>query len=209
MSNELRRTLPLVIATVVGVFMFVNFFFDLPPGIASIADYFNQWNGVLVAGGLVVGGIAFIIQYTKIIREKTQESWYVYLVLLTFAIQFVSGIPGFEFAYDFMNSWVRDPLELAAYAMVLMFITTAAFRSFKARSIDTGLMVVCAFFVFLTNAPMVKALWPWLAFPGDWISDVIVSSVRRATTISAYLGIFYLWLRTVLWMEKRSLGVEG
>ena len=30
MSNELRRTLPLVIATVVGVFMFANFFLDLP-----------------------------------------------------------------------------------------------------------------------------------------------------------------------------------
>ena len=209
MSSQARRTIPLVMATVIGVYMFANFFLDLPPSIAGIAGYLNQWNGVLVAGGLVVGGVAFLIQYLKTLREKSQESWYIYVVLATFAIQFVSGLPGFTWAYDWMNSFIRDPLELAAYAMVLMFITTAAFRSFKARSMETGLMVICAFLVFLNGAPMVVALWPWLAAPGIWINDVIVTGVRRATTMSAELGIFYLWLRTVLWMEKRSLGVEG
>jgi hypothetical protein len=209
MSSQLRRTLPLIIATVVGLFMFANYFLDLPVGISSIADYFNQWNGVLVAGGLVVGGVAFLIQYTKILKDKSESTWYVYVILATFAIQFIAGIPGFEWAWDWLNANIRDPLELAAYAMVLMFITTAAFRSFKARSIDTSLMVICAFFVFVAGAPMVKAVFPMGAAPGVWISDIIVAGVRRATTISAYLGIFYLWVRTVLWMEKRSLGVEG
>lgn len=209
MSSEIRRTLPLVLATVLGVYIFIDYFITLPGALASIADYFKSWNSVVTAAGLLVGGIAFLIQYSQIIKEKSEERWYVIIILVSFAIQFVAGVPGFEWLFEWVNGQVRDPLELAAYAMVLMFITTAAFRSFRARTIDTGLMVICAFFVFLLNAPMIPAAFPALAVPGDWIFNNIVLGVRRATTISAYLGIFFLWLRTVLWMEKRSLGVEG
>jgi hypothetical protein len=209
MSSELRRTLPLVLATVLGVYIFIDYFITLPGALSNIADYFKSWNSVVTAAGLIVGGVAFLIQYSKIIREKSEERWYVIIILVSFIVQFVAGVPGFEWLFEWVNGQVRDPLELAAYAMVLMFITTAAFRSFRARTIDTGLMVICAFFVFLLNAPMIPAAFPALAVPGDWIFNNIVLGVRRATTISAYLGIFFLWLRTVLWMEKRSLGVEG
>lgn len=209
MSSELRRTLPLVLATVLGVYIFIDYFITLPGALSNIADYFKSWNSVVTAAGLIVGGVAFLIQYSKIIREKSEERWYVIIILVSFIVQFVAGVPGFEWLFEWVNGQIRDPLELAAYAMVLMFITTAAFRSFRARTIDTGLMVICAFFVFLLNAPMIPAAFPALAVPGDWIFNNIVLGVRRATTISAYLGIFFLWLRTVLWMEKRSLGVEG
>jgi hypothetical protein len=188
--------------------MFVDFYIALPAGLAVIGTYLKSWMGTLVAGGFIVGGVSLTVQYGKVITNREPQTWYALIVLGAMVVSIISGLPGMDVSYDWLNTWVREPLELSTYAMVLFFITSAAFRSFRARSIDTTLMVIAAFFVFLLNAPSSAAFSPWLEIPGQWLYDVIVVSVRRATTISTYLGIFYLWLRTTFQMEKRSLGVE-
>jgi hypothetical protein len=206
---DMRRSIPILLATVIGIWMFVDFYLALPPSLAIIGSTLKGWIGTLVAGGFIVGGVSLTVQYGKVITNREPQTWYALIVLGAMIVTIISGMPGLESSYDWINNNIRDPLELASYAMVLFFITSAAFRSFRARSIDTTLMVVAAFFVFLLNAPASAAISPWLEIPGQWIYDVIVIGVRRATTISTYLGIFYLWLRTTVGFEKRSLGVES
>jgi hypothetical protein len=196
---------------VIGVWFAVEYFFDVGPALSGVTGFISSWTGMLAAGAMIVGGISVMMRYGTMVSKGEGTSYYNIVVLITAVIMFVAGIPipALEPAYQWMNTVVRDPVNLAAYAMVFFFITSAAFRSFRIRSLDTALMVVAAFFAFLMNAPMVEAIAPILNVPGQWLANVPLFAVRRATTISSYMGIFLLWLRATLGMEKRSLGVEG
>ncbi len=211
MSSDLRRTLPTAIAMVIGVWFAVEYFFDFGPALSGVTGFVSSWTGILAAGAMLVGGISVLLRYGSLVSKGEGSSWYAIIVIISTLIMFVSGIPipALEPAYQWMNTVVRDPVNLAAYAMVFFFITSAAFRSFKIRSLDTALMVIAAFFAFIMNAPMASAISPMLVAPGEWLASVPLFAVRRATTISSYMGIFLLWLRATLGMEKRSLGVEG
>lgn len=210
MSQELRRTLPTAIAMILGVWFALDYFIDFGPGISQISGFLSTFVSILAAGAMIVGGLSVIFRYLSLV-SKGENSWYAIIVIISCLVMFGSGIPipSLEPAYQWMNTHVRDPVNLAAYAMVFFFITSAAFRSFRIRSLDTALMVIAAFLVFIMNAPMSGAIHPLLPVPGEWLSNVPLFAVRRATTISTYMGIFLLWLRATLGMEKRTLGVES
>jgi hypothetical protein len=196
---------------ILGVWFAVEYFFDFGPALGGITGFVSSWTGILAAGAMIAGGLSVLLRYGSLVSKGEGPTWYAIIVIISCLLMFGSGIPvpALEPAYQWMNTVVRDPVNLAAYAMVFFFITSAAFRSFKIRSLDTALMVVAAFFAFILNAPMAGVIHPWLPVPGQWLADVPLFAVRRATTISSYMGIFLLWLRATLGMEKRSLGVEG
>lgn len=207
MSQNMRRMIPALIALILGSLLFVDYYVDIP--IINIpAAIINSWVSIMAGGAMLVGGLSVITRYGKSIGKK-EGTWYPLVVLISMIIMMITGLPGFEEQYALMIDMIRDPLELAAYGMVVFFITSAAFRAFRMRSIDTVFMVIAAFFAFLHDAPMSAAINPLLMYlPGTLINDTVVLAVRRATELSAYMGLFLLWLRTTIGLEHRGLGIE-
>src|SRR5204863_3378029 len=94
--------------------------------------------------------------------------------------------------------WIYDhlfsPMSATMFALLAFFIASAAFRAFRIRTVEAGLLAAAALIVMLGRVPIGDRLTAWLphAFQlgtlQQWIMDFPQSASKRAILIGAALG---------------------
>jgi hypothetical protein len=95
------------------------------------------------------------------------------------------------------------------YSIIAFFITSAAYRTFRARNVEAALVLVAGILMVCKNAPVMTAFWAPFVNIGDWIFDVPNMSAMRAVIIGTALGAIALAVRTLLGMERGYLRGGG
>lgn len=208
---------------------FVPWLITLVAGIAMIADYFiphrafgavtaemKQWGLVVVAFTYVLGVTNVLrIQGKKISRRDPDWPYGLVLVvsLLTMsALGIFHDHQGDKSPFIWIYNAVYDPLAATMFALLAFFITSAAYRAFRARSTQAVLLLSAAILVMLGQVPVGAAMWgpdSFLGgFPGvkDWIMDVPNLAGKRAILMGAALGAVSTGLRVILGLERAHLG---
>jgi hypothetical protein len=116
------------------------------------------------------------------------------------------GKEGRVFTWIYDN--VFDPCNSTLFALLAFFIASAAFRAFRARNVEAGLLLGSAILVMLGSMPLMSHLWPDFLDIRDWIVDIGNNSGRRAIMIGAALGAIVTGLRIVLGIERAHLGAD-
>ncbi|MBI1795976.1 MAG: hypothetical protein HYR74_02880 [Candidatus Eisenbacteria bacterium] len=219
----MKREVPLLITAVIGLFMILSFF--VPHQALSVPADFLQASAVILVGfGYVLGGAnALRVNFDAIYRRQPGWGYKVVLVvslILTVAIGAIEG-PGFlnegrrsKWIYD----WIYSPMSSTMFALLAFFIASAAFRAFRIRTVEAGLLAAAALIVMLGRVPigdvMTDGLFRWL--PGglhlstiqQWIMDVPQNTAKRAILIGAALGVMSTGLRVILGIERSYLSGE-
>ena len=94
------------------------------------------------------------------------------------------------------------------FALLAFFIASAAFRAFRARNTEAGLLLGSAILVLLGRAPIGRLISDSLPEITNWIIDVPNNAGRRAIIIGAALGAIVTGLRVLLGMERQHVGGE-
>jgi hypothetical protein len=209
-----KRTLPLIITFFVGIVM-VGEFFIPHYGYRMLTDEFLQWGLVLAAAAYLLGIVNLIqVNIPKITQRK--PDWFYKLVMLlslaiTLAIGFIGGqdrqVEGA--AYRWVYSSVFTPLSATMFSLLAFYIASAAFRAFRARNLDAGLLLGAAMLVMLARVPIGENL-PYigegLGHLMNWIMDVPNTAARRSIFIGGALGAIATGLRVILGLERSHLG---
>jgi hypothetical protein len=161
-----KRTIPLLIAALVGVLMIATYFIP----------YTEKWGAdamdmfiVLASAAMVLGaGNLVLLNLSKI--SGKHEGWgYAFITLAAFFVTLVIGlakIGAFPTAAAPGNAWsgsvVQDgtpfwwifmyvitPLTATMFAMLAFYIASAAFRAFRAKNLEATLLLGTAFVVLL------------------------------------------------------------
>jgi hypothetical protein len=109
-------------------------------------------------------------------------------------------------------TWLYDhvfaPANATMFALLAFFIASAAFRAFRARNVESALLLGAAILVMIGLVPIGRLLWD--AFPeiADWILEVPNNAGRRAIIMGAALGVIATSLRVILGIERSHLGRE-
>lgn len=98
-----------------------------------------------------------------------------------------------------------SPLYATMYGLVAFFITSAAYRAFRARSAEAAVLLCAAVIVLLGETPL-GDLWRGLGGLGGWLLHVPVTGAYRAIQIGATLGAMFTALRVLLGIERAHLG---
>jgi hypothetical protein len=110
------------------------------------------------------------------------------------------------------RTWFYDhvffPCNATMFALLAFFIASAAFRAFRARNTEAGLLLGSAILVLLGRAPIGRLLSDKLPEITNWIIDVPNNAGRRAIIIGAALGAIVTGLRVLLGMERQHVGGE-
>jgi hypothetical protein len=212
----MRSTLPLIVTFVVGVLMIGEFF--IPHyGYHLITEEILEWGLILAAGAFVLGLINMVqVNLPKIVhRERDWPYKVVMLVSLavTLVIGFVGGLgrsdPGQ--AYRWFFDFVLSPLNATMFGLLAFYISSAAFRAFRARNLEASILLVAACVVMLARVPIGEDL-PLVGerLPQfmNWIMDVPNSAARRSIFIGAALGAVATGLRIILGIERSHLGAD-
>ena len=202
-----RRELPLIIAFLTGFIIIADYIVKIP----VINDYANlsiNWAVILAAFAFILGGLNSIKREARTIyvRRKYWINSVVMLVFLflTLGIGLVYTINSPYYSILFIN--MLSPLTLTMAGFMGYFMASSAFRVFRARNFESGLLLVAAIFVMLKNAPIGAMIWPGFPVIGDWFISVFGTGGNRGIAIgSAIAGVFF-GLRILLGYERRWTG---
>ena len=89
--------------------------------------------------------------------------------------------------------------------LVSLFITSAAYRAFRARNAETTVLLVAAVIVMLGDTPL-GSLWPPLGAFTGWLIRTPVTGAYRAIQMGATLGALAMALRIVFGIERTHVG---
>jgi hypothetical protein len=106
--------------------------------------------------------------------------------------------------YSFFYQGLFVPLGSAMFALLGFFIATAAYRAFRVRSWESGLMMGAAILVMLGQIPF--GIWLWKGMPGVrlWLLAVPNSAAFRAITIGAAIASLVMAFRMWLSIESET-----
>jgi hypothetical protein len=215
----MRRTIPLAITFFTGMLIVVAFLIPHPP-LGGLEDRFLNWYLVVVGFTMLLGVESLIRMHLKKVSNRRTGWGYSIVLLFTLLLTVVLGvwswislgsimhrIAPFMFVYRHMII----PLQATMFALLAFFIASAAYRAFRARTVDATLLLVAAGIVMLGRVPIgayiTQALPDVLQLPvvADWIMDVPQLAAKRGIQIGAYLGAVAMSLRIILGIERTYL----
>ena len=215
----MKREFPLFITAVIGLFMILSFF--VPHQWVSVpADFLQSSAVILVAFGYVLGGAnALRVNFDAIYKRTPGWQYKIVLVGALLATVIVGAIEGPGFLNPGMRSkwiydWIYSPMSSTMFALLAFFIASAAFRAFRIRTVEAGLLAIAALIVMLGRVPVGDIMTGWLPEPlrlstmQQWIMDFPQNAAKRAILIGAALGVMATGLRVILGIERSYLSGE-
>ncbi|MFP3951815.1 MAG: hypothetical protein ACLFVP_06745 [Candidatus Bathyarchaeia archaeon] len=215
MSVLRRIEIPLIITAICTLLQVVPYYINIP-GLLEVSDIFRDWMVLVATHALFVGAITVFISHGRIIRQRREHWPYSIVALIMLVIMAVSGIPLPSIGlgrdnpvFDFIFKNIQTPLSGTMYSIIAFFITSAAYRVFRARNYEAAVVLISGILMVCYNAPIMTAIYPGFKPIGDWIFGVPNMVTMRAVFMGAALGAVALAMRTLLGKERGFLRGGG
>jgi hypothetical protein len=206
----MKNEVPVAIAFLAGMLMVVSLFVP-HPYIAGPAAVARSWAIIITAFAYVLG-VANIARISINTVRKKGNDWE-YKTALVVALAGMAGIgiargiqAGSPFDWTYLNVYV--PMQATMFSLLAFFIASAAYRAFRARSVEATLLLVTAAIVMLGRVPVGEELWDRLPEFTEWIMEVPNMAAKRGIMIGAALGAISTGLKMILGLERSYLGGE-
>lgn len=219
---SVRTVIPVVVAFLSGIVMVVSFFFNPDRTILGrIEPMVLNWV-------TIVGGFTLLLGVVSITRvnwsgvRRRQDGWvYKWFTLLSLYVMAIPALlpsswsPLFGDArgsiYDWLFTHVDSPMMCTMFAMLAFYIASAAYRAFRARTLEATLLLVAAVLVMLWRIPMGEAFLRLFSdsLPGyinTFLMGGVNAAVQRGIVIGAALGAASMSLRILLGIERTYMG---
>lgn len=218
----MRLQVPLLITFLAGVFMAVQFFVPHELGQGPYEELLN-WSRIVGAFALVLGIHSLLRTHVEKIRRQRRDWPYSAVAIGSFVLMVVVGI-GFGHergtGFDWIFRHIQVPLDATMFSLLAFFIASAAFRTFRARSVEATLLLVAAIVVMLGRVPgalmvvfqeTAAAQWLHATMPdvSEWIMNVPTVAGKRGIIFGVALGAIATALRVILGIERSHLGGGG
>lgn len=210
----MRRNIPLTICFIAGVLMIVQFFI---PHYYSQRVYrmFLDWIIVVSVFALVIGLQTLIYIHVNKIKRKTQGFPYSIVTLVALAFMATVGLAGgIRQGSLFMKlfEYIQVPLGATMFSLLAFFMASAAYRAFRARTLEATLLLVAAVIVMLGRVPLgfflTKGLPQNFQIPSltEWILMYPNMAAKRGIMFGVGLGIISTALKVIVGIERGYLG---
>lgn len=202
-----RQDLMVILSAVIAIILILNGFIDVP-FIAKATTELQSW-GIIIAA--ITLGLAFVnlsrIHIRRVSLRRTNWQYSIPLLVLMY-IQAVLGLMEGSTGknYIFLFNAILSPSGAMMYALLALWIASAAYRAFTARSVDSALLLLSGIIVMLGNAPVGTVIYKGLPDIKDWIVNVPNMAAQRGIMIGAGIGAIALGIRILMGIERGYLG---
>lgn len=210
MSNVLRRReIILFITGIVGGLNLFEYFFAVKE-VAAVASTIRTWVVVISAFALGLGIITAFRVHISHVKRRTKGQWPFSIWLMGFFVLLtLIGLWDTKFiVYDWTFKNVYVALSTTLYAITGFYIFSAAYRAFRARSIEAAILIVSGVLILLRNAPIGEVIWKGFPILGEWVLMKGQVGGMRTLTFVAAVGLVVYGIRTLLGMERGYYGGE-
>ncbi|MFC1712292.1 hypothetical protein ACFL6S_01420 [Candidatus Poribacteria bacterium] len=218
----MRLRLPLILCFLCGLVMIVQFFVPHPP-IDKMYEGILDWTRIIAIFALVIGLSSLIKAHSARIARKTSDMPYSIVVFVGMVVMAIIGlIRGTETEgtwFGWLFGYIQVPIGATMFSLLAFFIASAAYRAFRARTMEATLMLLTAIVIMFARVPIGEFLWQhtmpdfviqWRAnLPGDvsnWILNVPSMAARRGILLGISLGAIATSLKIILGIERSYMG---
>ncbi len=106
--------------------------------------------------------------------------------------------------YDFLFDGLFNQLGSAMFALLGVYIAAAAYRAFRVRTVESGLMMAAAVIVMLGQISFGKEIYEHMPSIRQWLLEVPNSAAFRAIRLGAGVAGLMLAIRMWLSIESKS-----
>jgi hypothetical protein len=219
MSAFIRRNLPqLIVSAIIVVMVFFYFFyFDAATSktFSSADKVLTDYAVIVVAIAAIVGGVDILRYHVNQFRKKERsQTVYSSIMIVTelamvafaaYALLVGVSIPtqvNFQWIYTYMYA----PCDSAMYSILVFYMASASYRTFRVRNPPALLLLVVAIIVILGNTSLGEIIWTGFLPLKDWIMTVPNTAAFRPITIGLGFGIIILGMRLLIGKETTWMG---
>jgi len=204
----MKTQLPVAIAFLSGFIMVIAFFIP-EQHLEDLSQ--NLLSFVTIVGGftLLLGIVNILRANVQVVKKREKEWGFKLLLILTLVIMALSSFiwgthEGTVYHWMFQN--MQAPMMSTMFSLLAFFIASAAYRAFRARTIQATILLTFAVIVMLGRIPLGQFLWNKLPIYTDWIMAYPNLAVQRGIIIGAALGAASMSLRIILGIERTYMG---
>ena len=204
----MKRALPLAICFIMGLVMIVQFFIPHPASL-DFASTIYKWIIVLMAFALVLAIGNLIRHHGNRIVRRRQDWPYSIVTLCGMVVMALAGLVwgiGPDSMYQKIYLNVMAPLGGTMFALLAYYMASAAYRAFRARSLEATLLLAAAFIVMIGFMPFGQYLHPRFPAFAEWIMTVPNMASQRGILLGVAFGSIATALKIILGIERSWLG---
>lgn len=230
----MKRTLPLLIASITGFLLIASFFV---PYTQSWGEEVKTWFDIVAAFAFVLGGGNILKMHLAKISDQRAGWGYSLVTVLAFAATLIVGLgmfgvhpsenyPNSPYSGHYLDEgsafwWIYQylflPLSATMFAMLAFYIASAAFRAFRAKNSEAVILLATAFIILLgrtyAGTLLTSQLPEWLsALRLENLTVIIMTTLNlagnRAIIIGIGLGIVSTSLKVLLGVDRSYLGQD-
>jgi len=158
-----KKQIPLAITFIMGLILGIQYF--VPSSTSDwVFDEYRTWGIIIGLFGSVLAYISFYRAHGMRIKKKA-PAWpfSVVAIAMSLAMAFVGFAFGREENTVFMNmyTYILVPIEGTMFSLLAFYISSAAYRAFRARSAQATALLVAAVIVMLGRVPLGEQISFW------------------------------------------------
>jgi hypothetical protein len=192
-----------LILLVAGFAVIFDYFINVP-GLSDIANFLQILATVLAAFALGLGAVSlFRVHFPRVTRRGSE--WYLSAwMLIVLGIVAVVGVFGTTNhpIFKWMYSNMILPLDATLFSLLGFFIISAAYRAFRARTLDATVLLLAGAAVMLMNMPVGAVMWSGFPVIGGWVRDIAGVAGYRGIYLALVIGLVAYSLRVMIGYER-------
>jgi hypothetical protein len=210
----LKRQFPLLLAFVMGV-LFIAQYFVPHQASNDLLMWVNKWISVIWGMALFLGvGSLMNMHYAKI------RGVMFFALFAAIGAGFIPPVVKLFGAWKNLPTGTQDegspifwifnhmlnPMQSTMFSILAFFMASAAFRAFRARSLEATLLLISAVIIMLGQVPIGQVIWKEIPNIATQILMVPNTAAKRAIIFGVALGSVATSLRIIIGIERSYLG---
>jgi len=201
-------------------FFYATVYYIAAPGtidLQAVSDKLLAYLTAVLTAGFAVGVINIVRVHTiNIKRRRATWKYSVLLIICLFAMGIFSVIASpyaldpnatvipaslIAFAtpvWEFLYYKIFVNVNASIFSLLAFFIASAAYRAFKARTLESTLLLVAGLLVMLGQAPITALVFPAFSAIREWILAFPNTAGQRGILIGLALGVLAFSVRRLL-----------
>lgn len=201
----MKRILPMAIAIATGLIVLIDSFV-YNPRLHALQQTLVDWALILAAFALILGLFNVLAVHFRRIRDR-QQCWryspfliVALVVVLVFGLLDIRGAEGNVVRGIFWN--LIFPVQATIASLLAFYVASAAYRAFRARSLESAVVLAVGVIVLLGQVPVGVYLWDRLPTIKAWILEVPTTAGARGIILGVALGTVATGLRVLLGIDR-------
>ncbi len=202
-----------------GIFYAFVYYVNVPEpvNLQAVSDQLFAYLTAMLTAAFAIGIINLTrVHVNNIRRQRPAWRYSIILIVCLYGMAIISMISS-PFAIDprgavipatiiatvtpvweFLYYKIMVTINSSIFSLLAFFIASAAYRAFKARTLESTILLAAGLLVVLGQAPIMDLVWPGFSAIRGWILSFPNIAGQRGILIGAALGILAFSVRRLI-----------